>query len=95
MTEENLKEGPVDSKPKVSEMLQDDFFMKSLDIFLLLNKNNDGFVQYDEIMRLQDVVLKLPQKEDWGKADTKKKFIQIFEEFNVYNMDAFKFKEFV
>ena len=68
-------------------------FEKSLDIFLLLNRNNDGYIQFEETQRLQDVILKLPNKDDRGRVDSAETFKAIYSSLNLYNIDAIRFKE--
>ena len=47
-------------------MMADPKFSNVLDIFMMLNKNNDGFIEYDETQRLMKVILSLPNQEDRG-----------------------------
>ena len=37
-----------------------------LDIFMLLNTNNDGYIDYSETKMLRDVILNLPDEEHRG-----------------------------
>lgn len=49
-------------------MMEDPKYEKALDIFMLLNKNNDGYIQYAETERIRKVILGLKNPEDRGKV---------------------------
>ena len=52
-----------------------------LDIFMLLNKNNDGYIDYEETKPLRDVILSMPGEEDRGKIQKDDDFLEIFKSF--------------
>ena len=77
------------------KLLTDPMLKYALDIFMLLNKNNDGFVGLDECKPLWDIILILPNNVDRGRVHTAQNFEEIFLKLNRYNLDVIRFKEFV
>ena len=65
----------------------------ALDIFMLLNKNNDGYIDYSETKSLRNVIMNLPDQDDRGQIKKEDDFLEIFRSFNRYNVDALTFKE--
>lgn len=73
-------------------MMDDPNMMEALNIFMLLNDNNDGYIQYEETKDLRKVILALKNKEDKGVIDSDEKFKEIFYSLNLYNIDIQNFK---
>ena len=41
----------------------------AMDIFMLLNKNNDGYIDYDEMSPLRSIIWKLPAEDRQDSLD--------------------------
>jgi hypothetical protein len=81
------KQESLRALPDYNKIIEDPKYNKALDIFMLLNKNNDGYIHYEETDVLSDAILVLPNKEDRGKIESKDKFKEIFNSLNLYNVD--------
>ena len=66
-----------------------------LDIFMLLNTNNDGYLDYEETKQLREVIMNLPEEKDRGIIKKEEDFSEIFWSYKKYNVDAFTFKDMI
>ena len=65
----------------------------ALDIFMLLNKNNDGYIDFDETEPLRKVMMNLIDEKDRDAIKNDEDFYKVFKSYNRYNVDALTFKE--
>ena len=65
------------------------------DIFMLLNHNNDGYLNYNEMVEMRKLILEMPDDKDKGKIVDKEKFDEMFKSLQKYNVDILTFKKFM
>ena len=67
--------------------IADPNYREALDIFMLLNRNNDGYIRYEETKELRDAILSLQNIADRGKIDSEDKFREMFFASNSYSIN--------
>ena len=57
---------------------------EALDLFLLLDQENDQFLKYEEIESIIKIILDFKDENDRGKIKTETDFKEMFESFGWY-----------